>query len=102
MSKEPKTKFEAFGKLFTVIFKRKNVPVNVPVNVPKKRLTVILKNIESNKKITMIELANVLKVNKKTIKRDIKNMKKKDLIKRIGPDKGGYWEIIKKSKKSGK
>jgi len=29
-------------------------------------------------------------------KRDIAKLKAKGIIKRIGPDKGGYWKIIKK------
>jgi predicted HTH transcriptional regulator len=35
------------------------------------------------------------KVSRETLKRDLKLLKQKDIIKRIGPDKGGYWEVIK-------
>ena len=30
-----------------------------------------------------------------TIYRDIEKMKKNGIVKRIGPDKGGYWKIIR-------
>jgi len=42
----------------------------------------------------MLELSNMFNVNHKTIKRDIKILKEKGLIERIGPAKGGYWKII--------
>jgi len=49
----------------------------------------------SNENITISELAQQFKVNKKTIKRDIIKLKKERKIKRIGSDKGGHWEIVK-------
>ena len=52
----------------------KNVPVNVPVNIP--------------------NLASMLRVSEKTIKRDIAAMQSAGFIKRIGSDKTGHWEII--------
>ncbi len=39
-------------------------------------------------------MAEKLDVNEKTIKRDVVKLKQKGLLKRIGPDKGGYWEIV--------
>lgn len=52
----------------------KNVPVNVPVNVP--------------------NLASMLGVSEKTIKRDIAAMQSAGLIKRVGSDKTGHWEVV--------
>ena len=54
----------------------KNVPVNVPVNIP--------------------NLASMLRVSEKTIKRDIAAMQSAGFIKRIGSDKTGHWEAIVK------
>lgn len=72
----------------------KNVPTNVPRNVPKKRLDDIIKLIKKNKEITTIEIATILKTTDKTIKRDIQKLKEQNIIKRVGANKGGYWEII--------
>ncbi|MFH0906269.1 MAG: ATP-binding protein [archaeon] len=95
-------KFE-FGIFFTIIFDRENykinthkevpenVPDNVPENVSKNRIKKILDLIKANKKISSIELSKTLEVTDKTIKRDLKKLKSKKIIKRIGPDKGGYW-----------
>jgi ATP-dependent DNA helicase RecG len=33
---------------------------------------------------------------KKIVEYNIEKLKKKGIIKRIGPDKGGYWEIVGK------
>lgn len=69
-----------------------NVPVNVPVNKTQKKILGLL--LENNK-FTYDNLAEKLKVNRKTIMRNINNLKEKNKIKRIGSDKSGYWEIIK-------
>jgi len=45
--------------------------------------------------ISMEEMADKLNVNIKTIKRDLQKLKQKSLLRRIGPDKGGHWEINK-------
>ena len=41
-------------------------------------------------------------VNEKTIKRDITKLKEKGILKRIGPDKGGHWEIVDNKDKENK
>lgn len=73
----------------------KNVPINVPKNVPIKRVDKIVEIMSKNKNITIIELANILKVTDKTIKRDILKLKEQNIIKRIGSLKSGHWEVKK-------
>ncbi len=72
-----------------------NVPGNVPENVPENRELKILDIVKLNSKVTIGELADILEVDPKTIKRDITKLKKEQLLKRIGPDKGGHWEVVK-------
>ena len=67
---------------------------NVPENAPEKRHKVIIEMIQSNPFITIPELATICSVNEKTIKRDIQQLKTRNLLTRIGPDKGGYWKVI--------
>lgn len=55
----------------------------------------ILNLISKNKHITYIELAGRLNVTGKGVYMDIEKLKKKGLLKRIGPAKRGYWKIIK-------
>jgi len=74
-----------------------NEPVNVPVNVPvNKRQNDIIEEIKSNNRITQKELADKYRVNRETIKRDLNKLKKLGLVRRVGSDKTGYWEVITK------
>ena len=53
----------------------------------------IIKLIKSNNKITMPEMAEMIGVTERSIERNIEQLRKKGIIKRRGPDKGGYWEV---------
>ncbi|MBD9029643.1 MAG: winged helix-turn-helix transcriptional regulator, partial [Butyrivibrio crossotus] len=55
----------------------------------------IIELIQQNSQITRLELANTLKINESTIKRNINKLKNKGILKRIGANKNGHWEIIK-------
>jgi len=50
---------------------------------------------KKNNKIIIPEIARELNVTEKTIKRDIEKIRKLGKVKRIGPDKGGYWKVLK-------
>lgn len=68
---------------------------NVPENVPENRLNSIVELIKINANISMIDLSKKIGVNHKTIKRDIEKLKSRGILKRIGPAKGGHWQITK-------
>ena len=53
----------------------------------------ILNAIENNPQITIEELSGVLSMTTRAIEKNIAKLKAKDLLKRIGPAKGGYWKI---------
>jgi ATP-dependent DNA helicase RecG len=53
----------------------------------------ILDQISINKHISSSELASKIEVSVRKTKLNIKKLKDKGLLKRIGPDKGGHWEI---------
>ena len=53
----------------------------------------IIESISQNKNITYIELAKKLKITEKSVYMNVEKLKKKGLLKRIGPDKGGYWQV---------
>ena len=52
--------------------------------------------ISQNKYITYVELANKLNITEKSVYKNIEKLKKKGLLKRIGPAKGGHWEVLEK------
>jgi len=55
----------------------------------------VLSTIKNNKKISRSEISRELNVGKDIVKEYIEKLKNKGYLKRIGPDKGGYWQIIK-------
>ena len=50
--------------------------------------------ISENPNITTQEIANLLGINRSVVARHIKTLQEKGIIRRIGPDKGGHWEIL--------
>ena len=76
-----------------------NVTENDPENDPEKNLNnrqkMILEIAEKNPKISRDLLSKELNVSDATIKRDITLLSSKGLLVRIGPDKGGHWEVLK-------
>ena len=79
-----------------------NVGVNVQENVQdnvqeKSRTDLILDVIRENNAVSLKELAQKIGVASKTIQRDLGQLKSENVIRRVGPDKGGYWQIMKDS-----
>ena len=54
----------------------------------------ILEYLQLHPETTLTDLAKELQISYKGIERQFKQMKKVGLIKRIGPNKGGHWEVI--------
>ena len=73
-----------------------NVTQNVTENVTENRATTILHLIKENPHISTLELARQLSVTRMTIHRDLERLKSAGLLFRIGPDKGGYWQVKEK------
>jgi ATP-dependent DNA helicase RecG len=74
----------------------KNERVNAPENAPENLSALqfeIIELIKADKGITYQDIANKTSKNRTTIMRNIAVLKKLGLIKRIGPAKGGHWEV---------
>ena len=54
----------------------------------------IIEAIAKKSEITQKELAMIVGITENGVKYHITRLRKKGLIKRIGPDKGGHWEIV--------
>lgn len=83
-----KVYMELLGKM-----KSKNEPVNDPVKLEEVERK-ILEEIENNSNVTRKELANLLNLSEATIKRKLSNLKKYNIIERVGSDKKGFWKIL--------
>ena len=53
----------------------------------------IIRLIEQNSQITTRELSVKVRISQRKIKENLSKLKDKGIIKRIGPPKGGYWEV---------
>lgn len=54
----------------------------------------IIKAIRERPEITTAELAELTGLTVKGIEWNLKKLKNKGILRRVGPDKGGYWEVI--------
>jgi len=54
----------------------------------------IVRFIQANPNITIDELSKLAEVSTRTIERNLKSLQADDRIRRIGPAKGGYWEVM--------
>ena len=66
------------------------------VKASEKTSSEIIILIKENPNVTIHEMSKTIGVTARSIERNIENLKKKNLLKRIGADKGGYWEVVKK------
>lgn len=55
----------------------------------------IINLIRKNQKISIVEIAERIEMAEKNVEINLRKLKNKGVIKRVGPDKGGYWEVIK-------
>ena len=54
----------------------------------------IIEALESNPYVTQEELSNIVGITRKSIIANMKKLKENGLIKHIGADKNGYWQVI--------
>ena len=78
--------------LFTAIIRRREISVSGKMSG--KMSGKIVSYIRENADITIPELAAVIGVSERTIERNINQLRKDNILRRIGPAKGGHWELI--------
>ena len=54
----------------------------------------IISLIKADPQITTQAIADQLGINRSGVARHIKRLQELGVVRRVGPDKGGYWEII--------
>jgi len=58
-----------------------------------KNQILILENIRLDNKISAVKLSEIVGISSRKIEENIKKLKQKGILKRVGSAKGGYWEI---------
>jgi len=90
-----------FGDSFTrMVFKFKNdtkTGKKTKEKTREKTREKIITLIKENNFITLQELSDILGITVKGIEWQIAKLKQQNIIKRIGPDKGGHWKIVDNS-----
>ena len=56
----------------------------------------IIRIMASNPKVSRRQLAEILSINQSAVQKHLIKLQQKGLLKRVGPAKGGHWEIIKR------
>ena len=56
----------------------------------------IIRFISENPQITTNQLAELTHLSIAGVEKNLRQLKDQNLIRRVGPDKGGHWEVIKK------
>jgi ATP-dependent DNA helicase RecG len=54
----------------------------------------ILELVAADDKITTQEMANKLGISRRAVAKTIAKLQSAGILRRVGPDKGGHWEII--------
>ena len=44
--------------------------------------------------ISTAKMADIIGINRRNIARNIKKLQEHGVVRRVGPDKGGFWEIL--------
>ena len=83
LSKEPQALLKEVGSHFIVVFKRK-VLEKVTENQQE-----IIRRISGNSCVTISDLAKSVGISERKIRVNIAKLKKKNILRRIGPDRGG-------------
>lgn len=102
LEREPATEFEEVGTVqFVAMFRRNNVEAFPSGSVgekvgetTQKTTQKILELIVSNPKISRVELVAEIGITADGVKYQLDKLRKQGILKRVGPDKGGYWEIV--------
>ena len=87
-------KLEKTEKNTVAIKPKRKITSKTPLKTPLKILEILTKKHD----MTTLELAKKINKPESAIKRSIRKFKRENRLKRIGPDKGGHWQVTKKQK----
>ena len=63
---------------------------------PQKTPQKILAAIRANPSVGTLEMADMIGVERSTVARAIAKLKRDGILRRVGPDKGGHWEVVER------
>lgn len=72
----------------------KGTPKRTPKRTPKTR-DVIVELMRKNPVITIAEIADIVRINERNVKKHTRNLQDDGIIRRVDSNNGGHWEILK-------
>ena len=106
LEREPATEFEEVGTVqFVATFKRRSYELTKPVGSSEKvgettqkssekSSEKILDIIAANPEISARQIAEMLGLSPRGVEKQVDKLKQQGRLQRVGPDKGGYWEVV--------
>ena len=64
------------------------------VESPEKSSEKIFNLLKANPSITIVELTKALNISQRAVEKQLQKLRENGRIKRVGPDKGGHWEVL--------
>ena len=93
----PSFRTDEFILKITVPKVAEKVTVNATENVidaSQKTSQKIIDLIKEDPYISTSKMAEIIGVDRRNIARNIKKLQEQGVVRRVGPDKGGFWEVI--------
>lgn len=87
----PVPKFEELSGGFSITFYKETKPSEGLPETVEEILTSMIKN----PRITVKQLTEITGLSRRGVEWNIAKLKDKGVIQRIGPTKGGYWQVVK-------
>ena len=94
LEKAPQAEFEDVAGIFTARFRRPVGSMNGLVNSSLKSSLEIIELMRQSPVITVSEIAKLIGVTERAVKKQIAILRAQERLRRIGPDKGGHWEVL--------
>jgi len=99
LAEEPTVQFSEVAHLFIAGFGRPSFHAgeasNIHGGVVDKTPGKIIERLQSNPSLTIPELAEQVGKSASAVERAVRKLREAGRIKRVGPAKGGYWEVVK-------
>ena len=82
------------GSFFRVNYVHDGTPETTPQKSSQKSSQKVLELISVDDKITTQEMADKLEISRRAVAKTIAKLQSAGILRRVGSDKGGHWEII--------
>jgi len=86
--------FEPFDHTVLEMTWAQNAPEKTPGKTPGKTPDAILMLLKKQPDLTISQLAETLKKSSSAVERALRKLREQGRLRRIGPDKGGTWEVL--------